>query len=89
MVLTAIALRLFAGFGLTAALGASHQLPNATAAFAAGLATPFIVARFFQSIPLTEHGPQQRSEASIPAVRVAADDTGEARTEAEDSSAAS
>ncbi|MEI5526710.1 hypothetical protein WB401_37680 [Streptomyces brasiliscabiei] len=89
VVLAAIALRLFSGFGLTAALGASHQLPNATAAFVAGLAAPFIVARFFQSIPVPEQGPHQRPEAAIPAVRVAADDTGESRTESEGTSAAS
>ncbi|MFG3020748.1 hypothetical protein ACGFZQ_19720 [Streptomyces sp. NPDC048254] len=69
MVLVAIALRLFAGFGLTAALGNSGQLPNATAAFAVGVTTPLIVAKLFQSIPVSESGSPQGPEAQLPAAR--------------------
>ncbi len=69
MVLVAISLRLFAGFALTAALGASGQLDNETMALGTGVATPFIVARFFQSIPVGEPGPRQHSETSLPAAR--------------------
>ncbi|MGC9544237.1 hypothetical protein [Streptomyces sp. UG1] len=61
VMLVAIILRLFAGAGLTAALGASGQLSNATMAFVTGLATPFIVARLFQSIPVGEPGQPQTS----------------------------
>jgi hypothetical protein len=52
--MVAIALRLFIGCGLTAALGASQQLPTPLAAFMAGLAAPLIIARFFQTIPVAE-----------------------------------
>ncbi|MFC7262038.1 MULTISPECIES: hypothetical protein [Streptomyces] len=76
VVLVAIALRLFAGFGLTAALGTSDQLPNATAALAAGLAAPLIVARFFQSIPLAEPGAQQRPDTALPTTREPSDRLG-------------
>ena len=54
MVLVAIALRLFAGCGLAAPLGASSQLPTPFAAFIAGLATPLIVARIFGAIQVAQ-----------------------------------
>ncbi|MEV0641167.1 hypothetical protein AB0I77_40845 [Streptomyces sp. NPDC050619] len=73
VILVAITLRLFAGFGLTAALGSSGQLPNATAALAAGLATPLIVAKFFQSVPVADPGPRQPVEPSVPTARQAAE----------------
>lgn len=50
--LVAIGLRLFAGGGLAAALGASGYLDSETAALAAGVATPLIVAKLFQLLPL-------------------------------------
>ncbi|WP_162793818.1 hypothetical protein [Streptomyces paludis] len=52
MMLVAIGLRLFAGCGLAAALWASGYLNSETAALAAGVATPLIVARLFQFLPL-------------------------------------
>lgn len=55
IVLVAIALRLFVGCGLAAPLGASGQLPTPFAAFLAGLCAPLIVARIFQTIPVTQH----------------------------------
>ncbi|MFJ2215405.1 hypothetical protein ACIQVO_29840 [Streptomyces sp. NPDC101062] len=52
VMLVAIGLRLFAGGGLAAALGASGYLDSETAALAAGVATPLMVARLFQLLPL-------------------------------------
>lgn len=69
VVLVAISLRLFAGFALTAALGASGQLTNETMALGTGVATPFIVARFFQSIQVGEPGLRQDPETSLPPPR--------------------
>ncbi|MGW7548317.1 hypothetical protein ACWGKQ_45465 [Streptomyces sp. NPDC054770] len=71
MVLVAVALRLFAGFGLTAALGDSGQLSDATAAFTVGVTAPLIVAKLFQSIPVAEPGSPQDPEARLPASRPA------------------
>ncbi|MCG5217058.1 hypothetical protein [Streptosporangium sp. KLBMP 9127] len=54
MMLVAVALRLFVGCGLASALGASGQLPTPFSAFLAGVAAPLIVAKIFQTIPVTE-----------------------------------
>jgi hypothetical protein len=54
MVLVAISLRLFVGCGLASALGASGQLPTPFAAFLAGLASPLIIARLFQTISVAD-----------------------------------
>jgi hypothetical protein len=57
VMLVAIGLRLFAGCGLTATLGASEYLNSETAALAAGVATPLIVAKLFQLLPLHDGNP--------------------------------
>jgi hypothetical protein len=57
MVLIAVALRLFAGGALAAPLGASGQLPTAFSAFLAGLCAPLLVARIFQTIPVSAPEP--------------------------------
>ncbi|MEV6809003.1 hypothetical protein ACH4NF_25185 [Streptomyces sp. NPDC017248] len=88
VMLVAIALRLFAGFGLTAALGNSGQLPNATAAFAVGVTTPLVVAKFFQVIPVSGAGAGQQHEPPLPTARQAAVDE-EALSQPRGSSAAS
>ncbi|GAA3130786.1 hypothetical protein [Streptomyces echinatus] len=89
VMLVAIGLRLFAGFGLTAALGNSAQLPNATAAFAVGVTTPLVVAKFFQSIPLTGPGAGQPPEPPLPTARQAGEETEEALSRPRGSNAAS
>ncbi|WP_327402286.1 hypothetical protein OG194_20575 [Streptomyces sp. NBC_01288] len=57
VLLVAIGLRLFAGCGLAAALGASGYLDSEAAALAAGVATPLIVAKLFQLVPLHDGNP--------------------------------
>ncbi|MFC8826809.1 WD40 repeat domain-containing protein [Streptomyces sp. NPDC057137] len=52
--LVAIGVRLLAGCGLAAALGTSGDLNSETAALAAGIVTPLIVAKLFQPIPLDD-----------------------------------
>ncbi|MFB7503832.1 hypothetical protein [Streptomyces broussonetiae] len=89
VMLAAISLRLFAGLGLTAALGNSGQLPNATAAFAVGVTTPLVVARFFQSIPVSGPGVPQPPEPPLPAARQTGEDTEEALSRPRGSNAAS
>ncbi|CAL9447065.1 MULTISPECIES: hypothetical protein [Streptomyces] len=89
VMLVAIGLRLFAGFGLTAALGNSGQLPNATAAFAVGVTTPLVVAKFFQAIPITGAGTGQQPEPPLPTARQAGADAEEALSQPRGSSAAS
>ncbi|MEU8973649.1 hypothetical protein AB0D11_31050 [Streptomyces monashensis] len=87
--LVAIGLRLFAGFGLTAALGSSGQLPNATAAFAVGVTAPLVVAKYFQSIPVSGPGAPQPPEPSLPAARQTGEDADEAPSRPRGSNAAS
>ncbi|GAB1337936.1 hypothetical protein ACE1SV_45260 [Streptomyces sp. E-15] len=89
VMLVAIGLRLFAGFGLTAALGNSGQLPNATAAFAVGVTTPLVVAKFFQSIPLAGPVAGQPPEPPLPTARQAGEETDEALSRPRGSNAAS
>ncbi|MFI6785670.1 hypothetical protein [Micromonospora sp. NPDC050276] len=50
MVLLATGLRLFAGTGLAAVLGASGQTPTPFTAFLAGLTAPLLVARIAQNV---------------------------------------
>jgi hypothetical protein len=66
IVLTAVALRLFVGSGLAAALGASDQLPTPFAAFLAGLAAPLMVAKIFAAIPLKPAEVHDASPVSDP-----------------------
>jgi hypothetical protein len=54
MMLVAVTLRLFVGCGLAGAMGASEQIPTAFTAFLAGVAAPLIVAKVFQTIPVSE-----------------------------------
>ncbi|WP_330459923.1 hypothetical protein OIB37_25475 [Streptomyces sp. NBC_00820] len=88
VMLVAIALRLFAGFGLTAALGNSGQLPNATAAFAVGVTTPLVVAKFFQAIPVSGPGTQQHPEPPLPGARQSDGESEEALSRSRGSNAA-
>jgi len=57
VMLVAVALRMFAGLGLAAALGAAGYVADETAALLAGVATPLVVARLFQAIPLYDAPP--------------------------------
>lgn len=73
--LVAIALRLFAGCGLAAALGASGYLNTEMSALTAGVATPLIVAKLFQLVPLhgvqpdiPDFAPPSRHEGDAPSV---------------------
>jgi hypothetical protein len=65
MVVVAILLRLFVGCGLASALGASGQLPTPFAAFLAGLASPLIIARLFQTISVVD----SHNVSSVPTVQ--------------------
>lgn len=71
VMLVAVALRLFAGLGLAAALGAAGYLTDETAALMAGVATPLVVARLFQAIPLYDAPPA--ADPAVPAARESAE----------------
>jgi hypothetical protein len=62
IVLAAVSLRLFAGCGLAAAMGASGHLPTALGAFLAGFATPVVVARVFQAALISQTQPATAPE---------------------------
>jgi hypothetical protein len=64
IVLVAVSLRLFAGCGLAAAMGASGHVPTALGAFLAGFATPVVIARVFQAALISQTQPATVPETS-------------------------